>query len=209
MSGVRSRRRGRAARSTSDKNHALCSAPPDRINTYAPEGRIRDRHGRRAWDAVDAPACPPNPFSRCRHHSLSMASWVRFRIFRIWLDGQVETGILRFGPVPQRGDTRSSRPRGGMRWTLMALRTNALKRTAKSCGPDAPTLASSLREATFAGDGGKQAGHRGEREISRKPLRGECRAFSGVTVVTNARAYYQYTRGCGRIGRPAFPAPSE
>jgi hypothetical protein len=32
---------------------------------------------------------------------------------------------------------------------------------------------------------------------------------SGVTVVTNARAYYQYTRGCGRIGRPAFPAPSD
>jgi hypothetical protein len=29
-----------------------------------------------------------------------------------------------------------------------------------------------------------------------------------VTVVTNARAYYHYTRGCGRIGRPAFPAPS-
>src|SRR3984893_3476314 len=42
-----------------------------------------------------------------------------------------------------------------------------------------------------------------------KPLRGECRAFSGVTVVTNARAYYHYTRGCGRIGRPAFPAPSD
>jgi hypothetical protein len=31
---------------------------------------------------------------------------------------------------------------------------------------------------------------------------------SGVTVVTNARAYYHYTRGCGRIGRPAFPTPS-
>jgi hypothetical protein len=30
---------------------------------------------------------------------------------------------------------------------------------------------------------------------------------SGVTVVTNARVYYT-TRGCGRIGRPAFPAPS-
>jgi len=29
-----------------------------------------------------------------------------------------------------------------------------------------------------------------------------------VTVVTNACAFYQYTRGCGRIGRPAFPAPS-
>jgi len=30
---------------------------------------------------------------------------------------------------------------------------------------------------------------------------------SGVTVVTNARVYYT-TRGYGRIGRPAFPAPS-
>jgi hypothetical protein len=32
---------------------------------------------------------------------------------------------------------------------------------------------------------------------------------SGVTVVTNARAFYHHTRGCGRIGRPAFPAPSD
>jgi hypothetical protein len=30
----------------------------------------------------------------------------------------------------------------------------------------------------------------------------------GVTVVTNARVYYT-TRGYGRIGRPAFPAPSD
>src|ERR1019366_448889 len=32
---------------------------------------------------------------------------------------------------------------------------------------------------------------------------------SGVTVVTNACAFYHCTRGCGRIGRPAFPAPSD
>src|ERR1700726_4239419 len=32
-----------------------------------------------------------------------------------------------------------------------------VKRTAKTCGPDAPTLASSSRKATFAGDGGKKA----------------------------------------------------
>jgi hypothetical protein len=32
---------------------------------------------------------------------------------------------------------------------------------------------------------------------------------SGVTVVTNARVYYHYTRGCGRTKRPVFPAPSE
>src|ERR1019366_5432425 len=30
---------------------------------------------------------------------------------------------------------------------------------------------------------------------------------SGVTVVTNSRVFYT-TRGCGRIGRPAFPTPS-
>jgi len=29
----------------------------------------------------------------------------------------------------------------------------------------------------------------------------------GATVVTNARAYYHYTRGCGCNGHPAFPAP--
>ena len=31
---------------------------------------------------------------------------------------------------------------------------------------------------------------------------------SGVTVVTNLRVFYFYTQGCGRIERPAFPAPS-
>src|ERR1700693_6548411 len=31
---------------------------------------------------------------------------------------------------------------------------------------------------------------------------------SGVTVVTNSRVFF-YTRGCGRSGRPAFPAPSD
>jgi hypothetical protein len=31
---------------------------------------------------------------------------------------------------------------------------------------------------------------------------------SGVTVVTNACAYYHCARGCGRAERPAFPAPS-
>jgi hypothetical protein len=30
-----------------------------------------------------------------------------------------------------------------------------------------------------------------------------------VTVVTNLRVFYFYTQGCGRIERPAFPAPSE
>src|SRR6202041_2397672 len=43
-------------------------------------------------------------------------------------------------------------------------------RTAKSCGPDAPTLASSSREASFLeGDGGKNA--RSPRRARRKPLK--------------------------------------
>jgi len=54
-----------------------------------------------------------------------------------------------------------------------------LRRTAKPCGPDAPTLASSFAgsdscEATVA----KEPGHRGERGISRKPSRREGRSVS-------------------------------
>src|SRR5260370_15733661 len=44
-----------------------------------------------------------------------------------------------------------------------------LMRTAKSCGSDAPMLASSLREETQATVSNKP-GHRGEREVSRKTI---------------------------------------
>jgi hypothetical protein len=43
----------------------------------------------------------------------------------------------------------SSRPnKDGMRWTLAALLTNGAARTAKSCGPDVSTLASSSQVVT-------------------------------------------------------------
>src|SRR5258708_1161785 len=45
----------------------------------------------------------------------------------------------------------------------------ALMRTAKSCGSDAPMLASSLREEAQATVSNKP-GHRGEREVSRKTI---------------------------------------
>src|SRR5439155_21624751 len=59
-----------------------------------------------------------------------------------------------------------------MRWTLLFRRafgawTNEQRRTAKSCGPGAATLASSLRsdlQVTVA----KEPAHRGEHEVSRK-----------------------------------------
>ena len=55
----------------------------------------------------------------------------------------------------------------------------------------------------------KEPDHRGEHEVSRKTISRGMPGVSGVTVVTNARAYYHHTRGCGRTRRPAFPAPSK
>ena len=112
----------------------------------------------------------------------------------------------------QRGVSRSSRTSaagcGGRR---RRFDEGACMRTAKSCGPDAPTLASSsLGSKLLASDGGKKAGHRGERGISRKTI---ARGMPGDfrCDLTNACAFYHYicTRGSGRIGRPAFPAPSD
>src|SRR6202140_5272462 len=57
-----------------------------------------------------------------------------------------------------------------MRWTRAALLTRAFcLRTEKSCGPDASTLVSSLREAIFASDGDKKA--RSPGRARRKPLK--------------------------------------
>jgi hypothetical protein len=74
-----------------------------------------------------------------------------------------------------RGALRTSRTRGGMRWTRRLRTTNASwSRTAKSCGPGAAVLASSFAKISRS-DGGKKAVHRGEPEVSRKPSRRESR----------------------------------
>jgi hypothetical protein len=65
---------------------------------------------------------------------------------------------------------------------------------------------SSLRE--IADDGDKQARSPGSTKEPVKTIARGMPGDSGVTVVTNARVYY-ITRGCGRIERPAFPAPSD
>ena len=84
-----------------------------------------------------------------------------------------------------------------------------LTRTAKSCGSDAPMLASSLREEAQATVSNKLVTGKSTKETV-KPLRGECRVISGVTVVTMLVCFVLFrTRGCGRIKRPAFPAPSD
>jgi hypothetical protein len=94
-----------------------------------------------------------------------------------------------------------------------------LLRTAKSCGPDAPTLASSLRmfcrpyractKLYSASDGGKRARSPGRaRRKPLKPLRAGMPGDSGVLVVTRVLSTTtKCTRGRGCSGHPAFPTP--
>src|SRR6266702_8650336 len=81
-------------------------------------------------------------------------------------------------------------------------------RTAKSCGSDAPMLASSLREEAQATVSNKP-GHRGEHEVSRKTIArgmpGDFRCDRGdyarvLCFISHARLRAHQ--------RPAFPAPS-
>src|SRR3954454_9343490 len=83
-------------------------------------------------------------------------------------------------------------------------------RTAKSCGPDASTLASSWRKLS-AGDGDNKARSPGRaRRKPLKPLRAGMPDDSGEPVVTTSCALYPFrTRDCGCIERPAFPTPSD
>src|ERR1019366_1312952 len=93
-----------------------------------------------------------------------------------------------------------------------------LLRTAKSCGPDAPTLASSLRRhvgptgrghAKSADDGGKQARSPGRaRSKPLKPLRAGMPGDPGATVVTTL-VCYQHTahEAAGATGTRYSPRP--
>src|SRR4029077_9581388 len=73
---------------------------------------------------------------------------------------------------PLRGALRTSRTRGGMRWTRMcATDERALSADGEvvwSWRPDAGAKFAAARAA--AGDGGKKAGHRGELGVSRKTI---------------------------------------
>src|ERR1700723_1167883 len=87
---------------------------------------------------------------------------------------------------------------------------SAYLRTAKSCGPDAPTLASSSRGAELlGGEGGNKARSPGRaRRKPLKPSRAGMPGDSGATVVTNARAYYSTRAAAGASGTRHSPLPS-
>src|ERR1700723_3330625 len=88
-----------------------------------------------------------------------------------------------------------------MRWTRAALLTRA-----RACGRRSRVVLTPRRWCQVDGgnsvdDGDKQArSPRRARRKPLKPLRGECRAFSGVTVVTNARVYYTPRAAAGASG---------
>jgi DNA-binding NtrC family response regulator len=91
-----------------------------------------------------------------------------------------------------------------------ALRRERERRTEKSCGPDAPTLASSFVELSA------------KRRWQESPVTEESAKEAVKTIawgmpgdfrcdLTNACALYTIMAhaAIGRIGRPAFPAPSD
>jgi hypothetical protein len=102
-----------------------------------------------------------------------------------------------YKPAPSRltrGAARDRhRRRDGMRWTQAALLTRArILRTAKSCGPDIPTLMSSWRQCYALRWRRRQqspVSGASTKETVKTIARG-MPGVSGVTVVTNSCAFY-------------------
>ena len=100
------------------------------------------------------------------------------------------------------------------RWVRDAMDARLREDEARRCGRRSRVVLTPRRWRQIGGsistdDGGKKA--RSPRRSRRKPLkpsRREGRKRSGEPVVTNSYAFYLCIRGCGRIGRPVFPAPS-
>src|SRR6266704_6155500 len=142
-------------------------------------------------------------------------------------------------PVPQRGVAHVINVGHGMRWTrrhwarMSDCRAGfpvsghrragrkMLKRPAKSCGSDAPRLASSFAEASRpnrALDKTISAGRRWQNsmvteESTKEAVKTIARGMPGDFRCDRgdyARVLFLFrTRGCGCIKRTAFPAPSD
>src|SRR4030081_1277173 len=106
------------------------------------------------------------------------------------------------------GGSRSSRTRGGMRWTRKPRLTSVVDADGEVVWSWRPDAGVKSRWIYPRGDGGKKAGHRGEHAISRKPLRREGR-MSPLNLYARVRflcALCTRDRGCS--AHPVFPAPS-
>ena len=102
-----------------------------------------------------------------------------------------------------------------MRWPLQAsgdlfILAKRSRRTAKSCGPGAATLASIRPACAETATVTIKAAHRGEHGVSRKAIARGRPGCPGCTCgLTRVHSFTtRRTRDCGRSRRPAFPAPS-
>jgi hypothetical protein len=114
-------------------------------------------------------------------------------------------------PASIRGTLRDRHERG-KRDAMDAERreTNVATRTAKSCGPGAPGLASSVRVTNLQATVTNKVMDTGEStKQPLTPLRRECRCFGFIcgdyTCVLSTIAH----KAAGAAKHPAFPAPSD
>jgi hypothetical protein len=98
-----------------------------------------------------------------------------------------------------------------MRWTRAARLTGEPDADGKDAWFWRPDAGAKLAEAIPPMTGARKPGPRGERDISRKTIAWGMPDVSGASAV-NTRVHTpttKRTRGCGCIGHPAFPAPSD
>jgi hypothetical protein len=152
------------------------SVPGERPRaSRSPELPLRDRR-RFEWGEFPMRAAPGDKSHAEQYVPRTRPlPWRPFLNFRNFACHRTQISNISLAVLSHRGAARDRHGRGtgcgGRKWRF---RRGRQMRTAKSCGPDAPTLASSLRDEAQTTVTNKPD-HRGEHEISRKPLRRECR----------------------------------
>jgi len=111
--------------------------------------------------------------------------------------------------APSRSSRRGARDRhgrgAGCGGRGCADNERRMTRTAKSCGPDTSTPVSSSREASFLGATvTRKPDHRGELEAAVKTIACGNVGCSGVSVVTNACAFY-FAHAAAGAWAPGIP----
>jgi hypothetical protein len=118
------------------------------------------------------------------------------------------TFTIRAIPSHLRGVSRSSRTRGGMRWTRAALLTRA-----PACGRRSRVVLTPRRWRQIGGSNSVSDGDNKARSPRRarrkplKPLRAGMPGDPGATVVTNARVFYTTRAAAGALGARHSPRP--
>jgi hypothetical protein len=134
--------------------------------------------------------------SRFYHRLVNVAfCCIRFLIDRLTLPPNQRFYLLRLVPSERGVAHRHERWVRDAMDALAAQDERRLRRTAKSCGPDAPTLASSFAgsfpaQATVA----KKPGHRGEHEVTVKTVAQGRPGETGEPVVTTLVCFHFVAR---------------